>query len=302
MRKFFPVEELARDQRFNQVTMKDRMADPRSPIGAKPAERQRSNRLVPTRPDASQAARALMHGIFVGEIQALEGAGRTCHDFRTQGDTARRAQDEAAGHADTDDAVPFALKLDMARQAWDEARHVEISVKLSDWMGSEIGEYAENTVLFQAACSTDPILRLAGVNRALEGLAIDVFTTMKEFGDLAGDPFLEFCEDWMLADEVTHVKMGSDWLRRVTEHDPERRKKALEFQGVVDKLFSYGGTRSDSQESPIGLARRFRELAGFTDAEVEDIAEVSLAALEERKAAVAKMQAAAADVEQLAGA
>jgi uncharacterized ferritin-like protein (DUF455 family) len=190
----------------------------------------------------------------------------------------------------------------MARQAWDEARHVEISVKLSDWMGSEIGEFAENTVLFQAACSTDPILRLAGVNRALEGLAIDVFTTMKEFGGLAGDPFLEFCEDWMLADEVTHVKMGSDWLRKVTENDPERRKKALEFQGVVDKLFSYGGTRSDSQESPIGLARRFRELAGFTDHEVAEIAEVSLAALEERKAAVARMQAAAADVEQFAGA
>ncbi|MEN9505575.1 MAG: hypothetical protein RI958_1501 [Actinomycetota bacterium] len=292
MRKYFPVDELARDSRFNQVSMQDRMADPRSALGREESGR-KSNRLVPSRPDASAAARALMHGIFVGEIQALEGAGRTCHDFRTVGDSARRAQDDAAGVDSTSDAVPFALKLDMARQAWDEARHVEISVKLSDWMGSEIGEFAENTVLFQAACSTDPVLRLAGVNRALEGLAIDVFTTMKEFGDLAGDPYLEFCEDWMLADEVTHVKMGSDWLRRVTEHDPERRKKALEFQNVVDKLFSYGGTRSDSQESPIGLARRFRELAGFSDDEVEEIADVSLAALEERKAAVARMQSAA---------
>jgi uncharacterized ferritin-like protein (DUF455 family) len=298
MRKYFPVDELARDQRFNQVTMRDRMADPRSVLSDRPESagaRRGSNRLVPSRPDASGAARALMHGIFVGEIQALEGAGRTCHDFRTAGDSARRDQDESAGlpPGDISDAIPFALKLDMARQAWDEARHVEISVKLSDWMGGEIGEFAENTVLFQAACSTDPVLRLAGVNRALEGLAIDVFTTMKEFGDLAGDPFLEFCEDWMLADEVTHVKMGSDWLRRVTENDPDRRKAALEFQAVVDKLFSYGGTRSDSQESPIGLARRFRELAGFTDAEVEGIAEVSLAALNERKASVAKMQAAA---------
>jgi uncharacterized ferritin-like protein (DUF455 family) len=277
--------------------MRERMADPRSTLGEKKptTARTSSNRLVPSRPDASTAARALMHGIFVGEIQALEGAGRTCHDFRTAGDSSRRVQDEAAGAepGDTSDQVPFALKLDMARQAWDEARHVEISVKLSDWMGGEIGEFAENTVLFQAACSTDPVLRLAGVNRALEGLAIDVFTTMKEFGDLAGDPFLEFCEDWMLADEVTHVKMGSDWLRRVTEHDPERRKTALEFQSVVDKLFSYGGTRSDSQESPIGLARRFRELAGFTLDEVDEIADLSLAALNERKAAVAKMQAAA---------
>ncbi|MEP7203576.1 MAG: DUF455 family protein [Ilumatobacteraceae bacterium] len=281
MRQFFPVEELARDERFHTISNRERMGDPRTVVDTGQQARN-SNRLTPSRRDATDAARALMHGIFVGEIQALEGAGRTCHDF----DTGTTGGDQAAT-----DTVPFALKMDMARQAWDEARHVEISVKLSDWMGTEIGQFAENTMLFEAACSTDPVLRLAGVNRALEGLAIDVFTTMKEFGDLAGDPYLEFCEDWMLADEVTHVKMGSDWLRKVTENDPERRKQALEFQSVVDKLFSYGGTRSDSAESPIGLARRFRELAGFTDNEVEEIAEVSLAALDERKAFVAKANA-----------
>ena len=67
------------------------------------------------------------------------------------------------------------------------------------------------------------------------------------------------------SDEWHTLRRGSDWLRRITENDPERRKKALEFQSVVDKIFSFGGTRSDSNESPIGLARRFRELAGFTD-------------------------------------
>jgi uncharacterized ferritin-like protein (DUF455 family) len=273
MRRFFPVEELARDTRFNKITMRDRMSDPRTAMVSRPDRpRPASNRLAPSRPDASDAARALMHGIFVGEIQALEGAGRTCWDF-------------------TLDEAPFALKLDMARQCWDEARHVEISVKLAEWMGSQIGQYAENTVLFEAACSSDPVLRLAGVNRALEGLAIDVFTTMKEFGDAAGDPYLEFCEDWMLADEVTHVKMGSDWLRRVTEGDPDRRAKALEFQSVVDKLFSYGGARSESDESPIGLARRFRELAGFSGDEIDEIADVSLTALDERKRQAARLQA-----------
>ena len=30
-----------------------------------------------------------MHGIFMGEVQALEGAGRTCWDFDVQ-NTARR--------------------------------------------------------------------------------------------------------------------------------------------------------------------------------------------------------------------
>ncbi len=274
MRQFFPVEDLARDDRFVQTNMAERMSDTRSAVDLQRTAKSRgaSNRLTPDRHDASDAARSLMHGIMVGEIQALEGAGRTAHDF-----------DAGDGSEGT---IPFELKLDMARQAWDEARHVEISVKLSDWMGTEIGQFQENTVLFEAACSNDPVLRLAGVNRALEGLAIDVFTQMKEFGQLADDPFLEFCEDWMLADEVTHVKMGSDWLRRVTENDPDRRAKALDFQRVVDKLFSFGGARGESEESPIGLARRFRELAGFTDDEVDTIAGMDHDALEERKEVV----------------
>lgn len=266
MKKLISPEELARDDRFERADMMDRIADPRNAVSDDPKRRNRNGRLTPDRPDAPDAARALMHGIFVGEIQALEGAGRTCYDFEV---------------GKGDDDVPFELKLDMARQCWDEARHCEISVKLAEWMGTEIGEFSENAFLFQAACNPDPVLRLTGVNRALEGLAIDVFNTMREFGDIAGDPVLEFCEDWMLADEVTHVKMGSDWLRRLTANDKERQKKALEFQRVVDKLFSFGGFRGEDEENPVQLARRFRELAGFDDAEMTEIAELSREALDE---------------------
>src|SRR5207248_6615978 len=137
------------------------------------------------------------------------------------------------------------------------------------------GEFTESTFLYEAACADDPVMRLCGVNRALEGLAIDVFNTMKEFGDVAGDPVLEFCEDWMLADEVTHVKMGSDWLRRLTDKDPDRRERALEFQRIVDKLFSLGGFRGEDDDSSIRLALCFRALAGFDEAEMDDLAEIS---------------------------
>ena len=67
---------------------------------------------------------------------------------------------------------------------------------------------------------------------------------------------LEFCEDWMLADEVTHVKMGSDWLRRLTADDPERRERALDFQRTVDKVFSLGGFRGETDENPIQITRK----------------------------------------------
>src|SRR5437879_400499 len=101
------VSDLARDQRFIRVPMEDRLMDSRA-----------GNQLfvqgpmLPESADGPLRAQSLMHGIFVGEIQALEGAGRTAYDFQDDPDT------------------PYQLKLDMARQAWDEARHCEISVKL----------------------------------------------------------------------------------------------------------------------------------------------------------------------------
>jgi uncharacterized ferritin-like protein (DUF455 family) len=261
MRKIWPVDRLARDDRFARVDVNEMITDPRSG-GQVQGNYELPGRLLPNERHAADRSRSLMHGIFMGELQALEGAGRTCFDFG-------------------DDEIPFQLKLDMARQTWDESRHCEISVKLAGHMGTGVGEFAEATFLYEAACNPDPVLRLTGVNRALEGLAIDVFNTMKEFGEKAGDPLLTASEDWMLADEVTHVKMGSDWLRRLTENDPERRERALEFQRTVDKLFSLGGFRSERDESPVALARKFREMAGFTDEEINEIADVADAAFAE---------------------
>src|SRR3954463_7266762 len=264
-----PVTELARDDRFSHMAIEDAVFDPRnlSPTAQR-------NTLAPTYENSTDNARGLMHGIFVGEIQAPEGAGRTCFDFDLG-----EARDQA----------PLGLKLDMARQCWDEARHVEISIKLAEHMGSEIGEFAEQTLLYEAACHPDPVLRLTGVNRALEGLAIDVFKTMRDLGGTWGDPVLHFCEDWMLADEVTHVKMGSDWLRRLTATDPERQQAALDFQRTVDKLFSFGGFRGEEEENPIHLARTFRSLAGFSDDEITDLVDVAAEAYAEAQAARAAL-------------
>ena len=258
MRKQLPPDALARDERFHRITTAERFADQRPGLGE-------DRRMDPSAADVADRARRQMHGIFVGEIQALEGAGRTAFDYDTG-------------------EVPFAMKLDMARQCWDEARHVEISLKLGDHMGTEVGEYSEAVTLFEAACHPDPVFRLAGVNRALEGLAIDVFTTMRDFADEMGDPVLRFCEDWMLADEVTHVKMGSTWLREVTKQDPDRQKAALEFQRTVDGLFNFRGLRGEDRESAILLARKFREMAGFDTAEIDEIAELAAQQRAERAA------------------
>jgi len=247
MRTQLPPVSLARDARFHRITTAERFADER------PNDVGQDRRMDPASSESGDSARRQMHGIFVGEIQALEGAGRTAFDYDTT-------------------ETPFAMKLDMARQCWDEARHVEISLLLGEHMGTDVGEYSEATTLFEASCHADPVFRLAGVNRALEGLAIDVFTTMRDFASEMHDPVLWFAEDWMLADEVTHVKMGSTWLRELTKNDAERQRRALEFQRTVDSLFNFRGARGESRESSIRLARKFREMAGFDTTEIDEIA------------------------------
>ncbi|MGE4607916.1 MAG: ferritin-like domain-containing protein [Myxococcota bacterium] len=195
-----------------------------------------------------------MHGIFVGELQALEGAGRSLWDFPDS---------------------PWEFKMNMARQCWDEARHVQIFEKLLVHVGGEIGMFPEATFLFECACADDPAQRVAGVNRGLEGLACDVFRDMIKFADETDDDLMRQSIDYVLADELTHVRFGSEWVKAFTKDDPERYKAAKEFQREVDKQFSFGGARSAREDAAIPIAWEDRLEAGFSEEELQELAQVS---------------------------
>ncbi len=188
--------------------------------------------------------RAQLHGIFVGELQALEAASRTLWDFPD---------------------APWEFKMNMARQCWDEARHVQIYEKLIAHVGGAIGEFPENTFLYETSCVDDPVLRVAGVNRCLEGLACDAFRSLIDYGRAQHDATLEQAVDFVLADELTHVRFGSDWVREFTRDDPARAQRAAEFQRETDTRFSFG-TRA--------VAREERIEAGFTEEELRQLDEI----------------------------
>src|ERR1700693_817272 len=135
------------------------------------------------------------HGILVGEMQAMEGAGRSVCDFPD---------------------APWEFTMDMARQVWDESRHVEIYLGLLEHLGGFVGEDPESTILWRCACAEDAAARVAGVNRGLEGLACDVFNQLIRIAARIGDPIIERAVDYVLADEITHVRMGSRWLNQLT--------------------------------------------------------------------------------------
>jgi len=186
--------------------------------------------------------RLQLHGIFVGELQALEAAGRTIWDFPD---------------------APWEFKMNMARQCWDEARHVQVFEKLIDHVDGEVGEFPENTFLFETSCADDPVLRVTGVNRCLEGLACDAFRALIDYGRSVDDDIIAQAVDFVLADELTHVRFGSDWVREFTKGDPERAAEAREFQRETDRRFAFGGGRD--------IAREERLAGGFSEEELAEL-------------------------------
>ncbi len=189
--------------------------------------------------------RLQLHGIFVGELQALEAASRTLWDFPD---------------------APWEFKMNMARQCWDEARHVQVYEKLIEHVDGEIGEFPENTFLFEVSCADDPVMRVAGVNRCLEGLACDAFRSLIEFGKANGDDVIAQSVDYVLADELTHVRFGSDWVKQFTAGDPDKAREVKAFQNETDRRFAFGGGRA--------VAKEERLEAGFTEEELEELDEI----------------------------
>ncbi len=210
--------------------------------------------LRPGDPAATTRLKLRMHGIFVGELQALEGAGRSLWDFPD---------------------APWEFKMNMARQCWDEARHVQIYEKLLGHVGGWPGMFPESTFLFECACADDPALRVAGVNRGLEGLACDVFRDMIRYAEATGDETMRQAVDYVLADELTHVRFGSEWVKEFTRDDPDRFRRAQEFRKQVDKQFSFGGARSDREDAAIPIAWEDRREAGFTEEELRELTQLA---------------------------
>ena len=112
----------------------------------------------------------------------------------------------------------------------------------STW-AAKPGDYVETEILWRCTQAEDPAARVAGINRGLEGLACDVFEQLIRIAQRNGDEVIERAVDYVLADEITHVRMGSKWMRKLTEGDPERLQRAQAFQEMVDEVFNFRGGR-----------------------------------------------------------
>jgi uncharacterized ferritin-like protein (DUF455 family) len=163
--------------------------------------------------DTQEGKQHLLHDLLNSEFITVERMGRILADFPD---------------------LPWQMKLDMARQAWDEARHAEIVQGRLEELGGRVG-------MFKTSCwgweqdvnRPDPLERLALSNMTFESESCkhlrDWIRKAKEGGDNRSVQLLEF----LLADEVNHVLYGVHWIDELTRDDPERRKRVLAYPNRV---------------------------------------------------------------------
>jgi uncharacterized ferritin-like protein (DUF455 family) len=107
---------------------------------------------------------------------------------------------------------------------WDEARHIEIVAKVcEDELGAELGYGPWSLVWWWMQNEADPLRRIAVTNTWAEA---NLMQTLREWRTHAEERgyarIAELC-DYLQADELNHVKLATEWIRRLTADDPERR-------------------------------------------------------------------------------
>jgi uncharacterized ferritin-like protein (DUF455 family) len=102
-----------------------------------------------------------------------------------------------------------------------------------------------------------------------------VFRDMIRYAEKTGDEVMQQAVDYVLADELTHVRFGSEWVKEFTKDDPERFARAQAFRREVDKQFSFGGARSDREDAAIPIAWEDRNEAGSTEEELRELTQIS---------------------------
>jgi uncharacterized ferritin-like protein (DUF455 family) len=208
------------------------------------------------------ARREMVHRHMSNEITSLDIAAQCLVDFPD---------------------APWGLRMELARQCWDETRHVRALHRRLTEMGGYKGEFPISAFEWSITCAIDNLPgRLATQNRTFEAGAMDVVAGLIASIREAGDPGTANVLDGILADEVQHVRFANRWIKKMASEDRRVLMKvaqAIRFLAEANArlVAKEGEARSDGKvyEAPekrvpaVNVADR--RLAEFTDEEVQEI-------------------------------
>lgn len=158
------------------------------------------------------------------------------------------------------------LRMEIARQCWDEARHAEAFRRLFEQRGGTLGQYPVLNFQFRILMKIDSLAgRLAVQNRSFEAAGIDAI--QEGIGSSAKDEAFRALFDAQLADEMQHVRYANEWIRKLIQQGGPRA--VFELARAVGQANEALSIVSEGQIVFYPVAEELRREAGFTDEEIE---------------------------------
>ena len=212
-------------------------------------------------PEGDVARRELVHRHMSNEITSLDIAAQCLADFPD---------------------APWALRMELARQCWDESRHVAVLHRRLEELGGHKGEFPISAFEWCVTCAIDDLAgRLASQNRTFEAGAMDVLGGNLEGWEKSDSATAEVL-DGILADEIQHVRFANRWIKKMAEADPRVLMKVamavrfvshvnLSLQPNAGEVNAAGKVIEDpSMRVPI-VNVEDRKLAEFSEEEIYQI-------------------------------
>ncbi|MGH7789271.1 MAG: DUF455 family protein [Candidatus Binatia bacterium] len=210
---------------------------------------------VPDTGNATVEARMMRaHREYNQEVQTLEVAALCLVDFPE---------------------APWGLRMELARQCWDEARHAELSYRHLKDLGGWKGMYPIANLDWSVVAMLDSLpARLAVQHRTFEAGSLDIeIAAVPMLYDMGHQGQAEMT-DAIEADEVQHVRFANEWLKQLTDAQP---RAVLQIAAAMAWLRKLVEATSDDPLKDISTNDETRQMAGFSPAEVGQVARMERA-------------------------
>ena len=203
-----------------------------------------------------------LHRHMHNEMQTLEIVAQTLADFPE---------------------APWELRLEMARQCWDETRHSAILHRRLRERGGYKGQFPVMNFEWGVVILLNSLYaRLAVQQRTFEGGEMDLLREQQDMWSGAGDAVTAELMDALLADEVQHVRFANRWLKRAAQENPrilfDVAKGILALRRVTEGLAPLPGETNAVGVDLTGFSRveifanlEDRRLAEFTEEELAEL-------------------------------
>ena len=208
---------------------------------------------------SEDARRERLHRHMNNEMGALEIAAQCLADFTES---------------------PWELRMQLARQAFDERRHVHALHQRLRQLGGFKGEFPIGNFEWAVTNMCDTLAaRLAIQNRTFEAGQMDLLGGLRQIWRSVGDERTAEVLEHILADEINHVRFANRWIRKLVQAD---RRLLLKVAGAVRFLAETNAALSgepgvSSEETAaqrhikLGINVEDRRHADFTDDEIDEI-------------------------------